>query len=121
MIIIWYHNCMNQNLYDKASKLKEEIESLPEVKELERLSKELHENDEVMKLSYRKDVASTKYEDAIRYFGKDSKEAELAQKELYQAKLELDTNELVKAYNEQYKKVRKIYDKINEEIFNPLN
>ena len=121
MIIIWYHNCMIQKLFEEASKLKAEIESLPEVKELEHLNKLLSENEEVMKLSYRKDVASTKYEDAIRYFGKNSKEAGLAQKELYQAKLDLDNNDLVKAYNEQYKKVRKIYDKINEEIFNPFN
>ena len=121
MNIIWYHNCMNQNLLEKASKLKEEINSLPEVIELERLNKLLNENEEVMKLCYRKDVCATKFEDAVRYFGQNSNEAQEAQKVLYQAKLELDNNELVKAYNEQYKKVRKIYDKINEEIFNPFN
>ena len=121
MIIIWYHIRMNQNLFEKASKLKEEIEASDEVKELERLNKLLNEDEEVMKLCYRKDVSATKYEDAIRYFGENFKEAEEAQKALYQAKLEFDNNDLVKAYNEQYKKVRKIYDKINEEIFNPFN
>ena len=112
---------MNQNLLEKALEIKAEIESHPDVVELKRLDKVLNENEEVMKLCYRKDVAATKFEDAVRYFGKDSKEANEAQKVLYQAKLELDTNELVKTYNEQYKKVRKIYDKINEEIFNPFN
>ena len=112
---------MNQNLLEKALEIKAEIESHPDVVELKRLDKVLNENEEVMKLCYRKDVAATKFEDTVRYFGKDSKEANEAQKVLYQAKLELDTNELVKAYNEQYKKVRKIYDKINEEIFNPFN
>ena len=121
MNIIWYHKCMNQNLLEKVLEIKTEIESHPDVVELKRLDKVLNENEEVMKLCYRKDVASTKFEDAVRYFGKDSKEANEAQKVLYQAKLELDTNKLVKAYNEQYKKVRKIYDKINEEIFNPFN
>ena len=121
MNIIWYHKCMNQNLLEKALEIKAEIESHPDVVELKRLDKVLNENEEVMKLCYRKDVAATKFEDAVRYFGKDSKEANEAQKVLYQAKLELDTNELVKTYNEQYKKVRKIYDKINEEIFNPFN
>ena len=121
MIIIWYHNCMNQNLLEKASQIKQEIESLPLVIELKRLDKLLNENEEVMKLCYRKDVAATKFEDAVRYFGKESDEANEAQKVLYQAMLELDKNELVKQYNEQYKKVRKIYDKINEEIFNPFN
>ena len=121
MIIIWYHKCMNQNLLEKALKIKQEIESLPEVIELKRLDKLLNENEEVMKLCYKKDVAATKFEDAIKYFGKDSNEANKALKILYKAKLELDKNELVKAYNDQYKKVRQIYDKINEEIFNPFN
>ena len=121
MNIIWYHKCMNQKLLDKALEIKEEINSLPEVKELESLDKLLSENEEVMKLCYKKDVCCTKYEDAIRYFGDNSEEALVAQKALHQARLELDNNELVKAYNEQYKKVRKIYDKINEEIFNPFN
>ena len=121
MIIIWYHICMNQNLLEKASKLKEEINSSPEVVELERLNKLLNKNEEVMKLCYQKDVYATKFEDAVRYFGQNSSEAQQAQKALYQAKLALDNNELVKSYNEQYKKVRKIYDKINEEIFNPFN
>lgn len=112
---------MNQNLLEKATSLKEEIDSLPEIKELERLNVLLNENEEVMKLAYRKDVASTKYEDAIRFFGENSNEAKEAQKVLHQAKLALDENELVKKYNDAYKKVRKIYDKINEEIFNPFN
>ena len=112
---------MNQNLLEKATSLKVEISALPEVKELERLNKFLNENEEVMKLAYRKDVAATKYEDALRFFGDNSNEALEARKVLYQAKLALDENELVKQYNEAYKKVRKIYDKINEEIFNPFN
>ena len=89
---------MNQILLDKASKLKEELDSLPEVKELERLN-----------------------EDAIRYFGENSDDAKKAQKELHLAKLELDKHELVIAYNKQFKIVREIYDRINEEIFNPFN
>ena len=112
---------MNEVLLKKVQDLKQQIDSLPEVKELERLNALLNQNEEVMKLCYRKDSCVTKYEDAVRFFGENSKEANDAQKCLYQAKLALDENELVKQYNEQYKKVRKIYDKINEEIFNPFN
>ncbi len=112
---------MDQILLDKASKLKEELDSLPEVKELERLNKLLNENEDVMRLAYRKDIAATKYEDAVRYFGQNSDEAIEAQKCLHLAKLELDKNELVILYNKQYKKVREIYDRINKEIFNPFN
>ena len=112
---------MNQKLVEITSKLKEELNNHPDVIELERLSKLLSENEDVMRLCYKKDTCATKYEDTVKYFGLDSDEARNAQKALYQAKLELDNNALVKAYNEQYKKVRKIYDKINEEIFNPFN
>ena len=112
---------MDQILLEKASKLKEELDNLPEVKELERLNKLLNENEDVMRLAYRKDMAATKYEDAMRYFGKDSDEAIEAQKQLHLAKLELDKHELVMAYNKQYKIVREIYDRINKEIFDPFN
>ena len=121
MNIIWYDIRMNQILLNKASKLKEELDSLPEVKELERLNKLLNENEDVMRLAYKKDMCATKYEDAIRYFGEGSDEARDAQKALHLAKLELDKNELVVQYNKQYKIVREIYDRINEEIFNPFN
>lgn len=112
---------MNQKLYDKVSLLKNEIENSPEVKELNRLNSLLDNDEEVMKLCYRKDCAVTDYEDALKHFGENSDEAIKAQKALHQTKLALDNNELVKQYNEQYKIVRKIYDKINEEIFNPFN
>lgn len=112
---------MNQKLYEKVSKLKEEIDNSPEVKELKRLNYLLENDEEVMKLCYRKDCAVTNYEDALKHFGENSDEAINAQKTLHQAKLELDLNPLVKQYNEQFKIVRKIYDKINEELFNPFN
>ena len=112
---------MDQILLENASKLKEELDNLPEVKELERLNKLLNENEDVMRLAYKKDMCATKYEDAIRYFGQDSDEALEAQKQLHLAKLELDKNELVMQYNKQYKIVREIYAKINNEIFDPFN
>ena len=112
---------MNQSLLEKVTKLKQEIDNSPEVQELKRLNSLLENDEEVMKLCYKKDCAVTNYEDALKHFGENSDEAIKAQKELHQAKLELDSNELVKKYNEQFKIVRKIYDKINEEIFNPFN
>lgn len=112
---------MDQILLNKATKLKEELDNLPEVKELERLNSLLNENEDVMRLAYKKDMCATKYEDDVRYFGKESDEALASQKALHLAKLELDKHELVQAYNKQYKIVREIYDKINKEIFNPFN
>lgn len=112
---------MNQILLEKVLKLKNEIENSPEVKELNRLNELLENDEEVMKLCYRKDVCISNYEDALKHFGENSNEAKEAQKALHQAKLALDKNEVVMKYNEQFKIVRKMYDKINEEIFNPFN
>ena len=111
---------MNQSLLDKLNELKEEIEKSPEVLELNRLNSLLENNEEVMRLCYRKDVAVTNYEDALKHFGESSKEASQAQKLLYEAKLNLDNNELVKKYHKQYSIVREMYDKINEVVFNPF-
>ena len=112
---------MNQILLEKVLKLKNEIENSPEVKELNRLNELLESDEEVMKLCYRKDVCISNYEDALKHFGENSNETKEAQKALHQAKLALDKNEVVMKYNEQFKIVRKMYDKINEEIFNPFN
>lgn len=112
---------MNQVLLEKLNNLKEEIENSPEVQELNKLDALLENDEEVMKLCYRKDVAVTNYEDALKHFGENSKETLNAQKLLHEAKLNLDNNELVKKYNKQYTIVREMYDRINEVIFNPFN
>ena len=120
MIIIWYHKSMNEILASKLTSLKEQIEKHPDVVKLNELDKKLNDNEDVMKLAYKKDIAVSKYEDAMRYFGENSKEALEAQKVLYQAKLELDENPFVLEYNNQYKIVKKLYEKINKELFNPF-
>lgn len=112
---------MNQVLLEKLNNLKEEIENSPEVQELNKLNALLENDEEVMKLCYRKDVAVTNYEDALKHFGENSQETLNAQKLLHEAKLNLDNNELVKKYNKQYIIVREMYDRINEVIFNPFN
>ena len=112
---------MNEILLNKLNELKDEISNSNEVKKLRELDALLNKNEEVMKLAYAKDMASVAYEDALKHFGDNSQETLDAQKKLHEAKLQLDTHELVKQYNEQFKIVRKMYDKINEELFNPFN
>ena len=112
---------MNESLLNKVSELKTQLANHPEVKKLNEIEKVLNDDETVMRLAYKKDVLITKYEDALNHFGDNSKEAQEAQRNLAKAKLELDENELVKKYNEQFKKVRALYDKINKEIFNPFN
>lgn len=111
---------MEEKLYSSLSNLKRCIETHPDVLKLEELSKQMDENDEVKKLSYKKDLALMEYEDSLKHFSKDSSEVKNAQKSLHQAKLALDSHPLVHEYLMTYSKVRELYDKINEELFVPF-
>ena len=111
---------MDQILLEKVQALKSYIDNSDEIKELNHLNELLEKDEEVMKLAYLKDMKLLKYEDSLKHFKEDSEEVKQAQKELHKAKLDLDSNVLVKKYNAQYKIVKEMYDKINEEIFNPF-
>lgn len=108
---------MDDSLLASLEKLKDAINSDPRVLRLNELNKKLNEDEEVMKLAYKKDMALVSYEDSLKHFSKDSKEVNEALKRLHEAKLSLDNHPLVKEYNEAYKEVRKMYDKINQELF----
>lgn len=108
---------MNIELINSLTKLKEAINNDPRLLKLNELDKRLNNDEEVMRLAYKKDMASVSYEDALKHFSKDSDEVRDAQKRLHEAKLELDNNELVKEYNLAYKEVRLMYEMINEELF----
>ena len=111
---------MDKELYDALIKLKESIENDPRVLALNEIDARLSKDEEVMKLSYKKDLAIVSYEDAINHFGEKSEQALKAQKELHLAKLELDSHPLVKEYNAKYQEVRLMYNHINEELFGKI-
>lgn len=108
---------MTNELKDKLEELKSLINQNEDVLLLNKLDEQLANNEEVMKLSYKMDVLSVEYSDALKHFKEDSDEVKLAQQKLYQAKLELDSHALVKSYNEVYLRVKKLYKNINKEIF----
>ncbi len=108
---------MEKDIYLKAENLKELLEKDPRIMKLNELEKKMDEDEEVMALAYKKDMAAVKYSDALNHYKKDSKEAEEALKKLHQAKLELDNHPLVKEYLRAFKQVRELYDEINEILF----
>ena len=108
---------MDKELYDALLKLKESIENDSRVLALNEVDARLSSNEEVMKLSYKKDMAVIEYEDAINHFGQTHEITLKAQKKLYEAKKELDSHPLVKEYNQKYQEVRLMYNHINEELF----
>ena len=112
---------MNSDLLNSLNKLRDALDNDPRILKLDELDKKLNNNEEVMKLAYQKDMTLLSYEDSVKHFGENSKEASDAQKRLYEAKLSLDNHPLVKEYNSAYKEVRELYNKINETLFKGFN
>lgn len=108
---------MNDEILKATYELNMAIKKLEDEVELSKKEKMMEENEEVMVLSYRFDDAQTKYNDALKFFDKNSKEVQQAQKNLYEAKKELESHHLVRDYIEAYSKVRKYYDEIQKAIF----
>ena len=108
---------MTNSLVEKLTLLKKELESDPRVLKLNELDKKLNENEEVMKLAYKKDMASVEFDDALKHFGENSKEAKEALKKLHDAKYDLDVHPLVDEYQKAYKEVRLLYEHVSKELF----
>ena len=109
------------DIYSKTAKLKELLENDERVILLNKLEKQMDENEEVIALAYKKDMASVKYSEILNHFSEDSKEAKNALKELHLAKKELDSHPVVKQYLAAYKEVRLLYEEINNILFGNFN
>lgn len=104
-----------------ASELKETI--LQDERYLSLLQKEkrMQEDEEVIRLAYKKDIKENEYNDALRHFSKDSKEVKKAQKEFYLAKKELESHPIVIDYLKAYQEVRLLLENVNEILFKDLS
>jgi len=111
---------MQEELLNALYDLRDAMHQDPRYLRLQELDKKLNDNEDVMKLSYKKEMMIIAYEDAISHFGKDSKEASLAQKKLYEAKLELDSHPLVREYLNALKLVRQLDEEVNKSLFYPF-
>ena len=88
---------------------------------LNKLENELNTNEEVMALSYQKDLAVSSYSDALNHFANNSPEIKQYQRELFRKKEALDNHPLVKEYLKAFSEVRDLYFQINEILFNDLS
>lgn len=112
---------MENEIYQKAMTLKQLLNEDERIIKLQRIEKEMENNEEVMALTYKKDAAASRYSDILKYYSEDSDEAKTALKALHEAKLNLDNHPLVKQYLEAYKEVRELYQSINEILFSNFN
>ena len=112
---------MEENTYLQAEQLKENIANDPRVIRLLELEKKMNENEEVMALAYKKDMALDKYNEMLKFFKDDSEEVIKARQELAASKKELEEHELVRDYLKKYQEVRMLYEKINKTLFSYLD
>ena len=111
---------MEKDIYTVSNELKDLLDSDIRIIKLNELEKKMNDNEEVMALSYQKDLAVSNYSDALNHFSKDSKEVKDAHHLLYLAKEKLDNHPLVREYLEAYKEVRDLYLNLNDILFSNL-
>lgn len=112
---------MVSNIYLLAGELKDLLNNDERLIRLNKLENELNNNEEVMALSYQKDLAVSAYSDALNHFANNSEEIKKYQHELFIKKEALDNHPLVKEYLKAYSEVRDLYFQINEILFNDLS
>ena len=109
------------DIYSLSYELKDLLTNDPRIIRLNELEKKMNENEEVMALSYQKDVAVSEYSDALNHFARDSEEVKKAQHNLHIKKEVLDNHPLVKDYLKAYSEVRDLYYQLNDILFSNLN
>ena len=112
---------MDEKILELTYQLKTALDNDSRIALLNKLEEQMNNNEEVMGLSYRKDVALDKYNEMCKYFKDDSEEVINARKELATAKKELESHPLVREYLAAYQQVRILFEHINETLFSYLN
>lgn len=112
---------MASNIYFLASELKELLDNDERIIRLNELEKKLTNDEEVMALTYQKDVAVSNYSDALNHYANDSEEIKKFQHDLFVKKEALDNHPIVKDYLSAYAAVRDLYFQINEILFGDLS
>ena len=112
---------MVSNIYLLAGELKDLLDNDERIIRLNKLEKEMNANEEVMALSYQKDLAVSSYSDALNHYANDSEEIKKYQHELFLKKEALDNHPLVREYLKAFAEVRDLYFQINEILFNDLS
>lgn len=96
--------------------LKDKIENSDIYKELKKNEEQMMKNEDCLKLFFAYQNIQEEYNQAKR-FEKYGSDVEDVQKRLYEMKLKVDSNELVKKYNESYKLVKKELKNIENVLF----
>ena len=112
---------MDEKISELTYKLKEQLNNDPRVIALNESEKKMNESEDVMVLSYRKDVALDHYNQLLKYYSDDSKVVVKARQDLATAKKELESHPLVREYLSNYQQVRLLFEQVNQTLFSMLN
>lgn len=112
-----YNVVMDHKIYELCKKLNSALYSSDVYLSLVECEKELENNEEVMRLSYQKDVACTLYSDSLKIHDENDEEVKELLKKLNAAKFELDSHPLVKKYLQNYSEFKQILYQINTILF----
>ena len=94
-----------------------DIVNADEYRNLLKAEKEMEQSNEVMILSYKKDMAIVDYEDALKHYSRNSIEVLKAEKILSETAYNLNQHPLVKSYKENLDKLNQLYEEIDKIIF----
>ncbi len=108
---------MNLNEENAVNELSSALKNDPRNIDLKEKERIMMESEEVFHLSKRLEMASEDYSRAMQL--KDKALIEEKRKALHEIKTKLDSNPLVKAYNEAYVKVRDLYMQVDDIVFGP--
>lgn len=112
---------MEEKLYNEVILLKELISNSKEVKSLLEIDKELNDDLSFKILSSKVNELKEEYERFSKILKEDDLTLINKRKEYHLKKKELDNHPLTIKYMEAYKKVKEIYNLVNEEIFDLFN
>ena len=104
-------------LREKIKELSDLLKNDARIIKLNELEKKMESSEEVMALSYKKDIAAMNYSDSIKYFGEEHKNTKEKLKALHQAKILLDSHPIVKDYLHAYSSVKILLKSINDILF----
>ena len=108
---------MQEKLLESLGELRAAIIADPRVKKLDELEAQLMKDPRVIALAKTKDLCEDDYNLCLKCHPEDAPESRRMQKALFEAKLALDSDPLVKQYNRAYLAVRDLYSQIDSIIF----
>ena len=111
---------MELETIELIEKFSEKIKDTDVYKAFIESENELKASDEVAILSYKKDQAIMKYEDALRHFDKNSIEVMRASKVMSEAIFALNNNQIVDNYNKNLAKLNSFLKNIDQELFGDI-